>query len=176
MAAIDPRCFGPLRHRANDHPVSTVVRDNSLRSRMPAARTNSGTRAMSDRFTRVTLVLTLLLLAAMAAQPHLDRLIYSTPHPIAARGNLADAERTAIEIFQRVSPSVVQVAARPLASEDKPHPSSEQNSSDETPSEGEDLQAGSGIIWDAAGNNVTHSPLVLRTGAGVVALWAGDAL
>jgi 2-alkenal reductase len=73
---------------------------------------------MSDRFGRIMGVIALLLLAALVAQPHLDRLIYGAPRSVEARGNLADAERTAIEIFERVSPSVVQVAARPVASED----------------------------------------------------------
>jgi hypothetical protein len=64
------------------------------------------------RFSRFILLGILVFLAAIAARPYLvDRLFSATtPRPIEARGNLADYERSAIEIFARASPSVVQVA------------------------------------------------------------------
>jgi S1-C subfamily serine protease len=129
---------------------------------------------MSDRFGRIMGVIALLLLAALVAQPHLDRLIYGAPRSVEARGNLADAERTAIEIFERVSPSVVQVAARPVASEDAHRSPGEQGSSEETPGEEESLQAGSGFIWDRAGHIVTNSHVVSGTETVVVRFASGD--
>jgi 2-alkenal reductase len=126
------------------------------------------------------LTLAVILLAALVAQPHLDRLIYATPRTVEARGGLAESERTAVEIFARVSPSVVQVAARPVASEDKSH--AQQGSSSDKPSaadgdqsaEGSDLQAGSGIVWDAAGHVVTNSHVVSGTSAIVVRFASGE--
>ncbi|MBV8746586.1 MAG: trypsin-like peptidase domain-containing protein [Xanthobacteraceae bacterium] len=131
---------------------------------------------------RVLLALAVILLAVIVAQPHLDRLIYATPRTIEARGNLAEDERTGIEIFERVSPSVVQVAARPVAAEDKPqaeagHSSSSEKSSagdDDHPTESGDLQAGSGIIWDTAGHVVTNSHVVSDASAIVVRFASGE--
>jgi 2-alkenal reductase len=68
---------------------------------------------MRDGFTRVMLGALVILVAAFIAQPYIDRLFFpATPRPVEPRGSLAEAERTAIEIFDRVSPSVVQVVAR----------------------------------------------------------------
>jgi 2-alkenal reductase len=68
---------------------------------------------MRDRFTRLMLGVLLVLVAAFVTQPYIDRVFFSaTPRPVEPRGSLAEAERTAIEIFDRVSPSVVQVVAR----------------------------------------------------------------
>jgi 2-alkenal reductase len=67
-----------------------------------------------DRFGRFALFGVLVLLGIIASQPYIERLIFpATPRTVSPRDNLAEAERTAIEIFERVSPSVVQVAGRP---------------------------------------------------------------
>ena len=69
---------------------------------------------MRPRFAQFGLALALVLLAAIAAQPYLERVLFaaSTPRSIEARGSLSDIERSTIAIFDRVSPSVVQVVAR----------------------------------------------------------------
>ncbi len=148
---------------------------------------NSGTvrrphraRPASDRIGRVLLALAVVLLAALVAQPHLDRLIYATPRTVDARGSLAEGEQTGIEIFARVSPSVVQVAARPVASEDKSH--AEEGHSSDKSADGDDdqatgsgeVQAGSGIVWDTAGHVVTNSHVVSDSNAIVVRFASGE--
>jgi hypothetical protein len=69
---------------------------------------------MSGRFFRFVVIVVLLLLAAYVAEPYITRLMFAqtTPRPIEARGNLSDAERSIIALFERVSPSVVQVVGR----------------------------------------------------------------
>jgi S1-C subfamily serine protease len=133
-------------------------------------------RAASDRFIRAALAVTVVLLAVLVAQPHLDHLFYATPRPVAPRGNLADAERTAIDIFARVSPSVVQVAARPLPSDETSRPPSDADSSEDPTDQQVKLQAGSGVIWDAAGHVVTNSHVVSDSAAVVVRLASGDVI
>jgi 2-alkenal reductase len=98
---------------------------------------------MSPRFTRGLAIVIALLFAAV-------------PRAVEPRGDLADIERTTIEIFERVAPSVVQVVARPAATgqalvEDESRVSS-----------------GSGFVWDAAGHVVTNDHVV--KGASVVAV------
>ena len=142
-------------------------------------------RPTSDRVIRVLLALAVILLAVVVARPHLDRLIYAAPRSVEARGSLAESERTGVEIFERVSPSVVQVAARPGAREDKPQAetdhSSEKSSAeksgagdDDQPAESGDLQAGSGIVWDKAGHVVTNSHVVSDASAIVVRFASGE--
>ncbi len=133
-----------------------------------------------DRVSRVLLALAVVLLAALVAEPHLDRVFYATPRTIEARGSLAEGERTGVEIFERVAPSVVQVAARPVASEDKSRVD-RGNSSDKSAASDDDhasgdseLQAGSGIVWDTAGHVVTNSHVVSGTSAIVVRFASGD--
>jgi 2-alkenal reductase len=56
----------------------------------------------------------LVVLGAIALQPYIERHFYAATvaRPIEARGNLADYEQSAIALFERVSPSVVQVVGR----------------------------------------------------------------
>jgi hypothetical protein len=67
---------------------------------------------MDNRFSRFLLVGIFMLLAFLAVQPFVLEQLNSatTPRPIVPRGDLAEYERTAIDIFDHVSPSVVQVA------------------------------------------------------------------
>jgi 2-alkenal reductase len=70
----------------------------------------------------------------------------SVARTIEPRGPLSEAERSTIEMFDRVSPSVVQVAARaptnPFVEEESPSSS------------------GTGFIWDEAGHVVTNDHVV----------------
>ena len=119
---------------------------------------------MRDRFTRLTLSILLILLAAFVVQPYIDRVFFSgTPRPVEPRGNLAEAERTAIEIFERVSPSVVQVVARAAAA-----------GAPGLDEEGTGVQSGTGFMWDASRHVVTNSHVVAGTREVVVRLASGD--
>jgi 2-alkenal reductase len=64
------------------------------------------------------------------------------------RGPLSDSERANIELFERVSPSVVQVAARSAAA----------NPLDED--EGAGAASGTGFVWDNNGHVVTNNHVV----------------
>ena len=64
------------------------------------------------------------------------------------RGPLSDAERANIDLFERVSPSVVQVAARSAAA----------NPLDED--EGAGAASGTGFVWDNSGHVVTNNHVV----------------
>src|SRR5205814_2211078 len=69
---------------------------------------------VSPRFMRAVLVAFLVLAAVLVTRPYLDRMLFAgtTPRAVEPRGNLAEAERSNIEIFDRTSPSVVQIAGR----------------------------------------------------------------
>ena len=66
---------------------------------------------MRQHFFRAALLIPIVLLAVLLGRPYLDTLLFAatSPRPIAARSDLADAERATIGLFDRVSPSVVQV-------------------------------------------------------------------
>ena len=68
---------------------------------------------MSDRFTRVLLVVLVALIGLYVAEPFVDRLLFTSGEPrvITPRGELAPAEQTTVTLFQTVAPSVVQVVA-----------------------------------------------------------------
>src|SRR5499426_292067 len=114
---------------------------------------------MGDRFSKIVVGALLVVLAVYLAQPYVDRLLFSasTPRTVEPRGSLSDIERMSIEIFERVSPSVVQVVGRAGVLE-------------APPSEGENGpgQSGTGFIWDGAGHIVTNDHVV--QGAGILAV------
>ncbi len=120
---------------------------------------------MADRFTRIVFVVLLVVLGVYFAQPYFDRFLYSasTPRAVEPRGSLAEIERTTIEIFERVSPSVVQVVGRAGGLET-------------LPAEGENgaAQSGTGFIWDAAGHIVTNDHVVEGTSSLAVRLASGQ--
>ncbi|ANV99708.1 S1C family serine protease [Bradyrhizobium icense] len=68
------------------------------------------------------------------------------------RGPLSDAERANIELFERVSPSVVQVAARSGIT----NPFAE----DEGPAASGPAASGTGFVWDSSGHVVTNNHVV----------------
>jgi 2-alkenal reductase len=119
---------------------------------------------MRDRFTRLVFLVLLILVAAFVVQPYVDReFLLGTPRPAEPRGNLAEAERTTIEIFDRVSPSVVQVAA--LANV----PGAAGLNGD-----GGGVQSGTGFIWDNSRHVVTNAHVMAGTSEIVVRLASGD--
>src|SRR4030081_2912260 len=122
---------------------------------------------MGDRFAKFLVVALLVVLGVYIGQPYVDRLLFSasTPRTVAPRGNLSDLERSTIELFERVSPSVVQVVARAGALET-------------SQSEGESgkAQSGTGFVWDAAGHIVTNDHVVEGTDTVAVRLASGQAV
>jgi 2-alkenal reductase len=122
---------------------------------------------MGNPTTRLILVVIFGILAYVVLRPVLDQRINSatTPRAVEARGNLADYERTTIELFERVSPSVVQVVGRvgnggALGAE-------------EAGGQG-GAQTGTGFIWDQAGHIVTNDHVVHGTTALAVRLSSGE--
>lgn len=120
---------------------------------------------MNERFTRVLLVATVVLLAAKVAEPYLERTIFASPEPrpVTARGDLAQSERSIIELFRRVSPSVVQVVG---ARRDAGSLGAQEQ-------EGGGTQSGTGFVWDAAGHVVTNNHVVQGASSVAVRLASG---
>lgn len=117
------------------------------------------------RFLRVALIVVLGLLALAVAQPYVTRLLLTdtAPRPVAPHGDFSEAEQTIIDLFERVSPSVVQVVGR-------------QGSRDVFDEDSSGVRSGTGFIWDAAGNIVTNNHVVGGTTDIRVRLVAGGAL
>jgi S1-C subfamily serine protease len=107
---------------------------------------------MGDRLTKIVILALLIVVGVYVAQPYIDRKLYSatTPRAVEPRGNLMEAERTTIALFERVSPSVVQVVARHAAGEPL-QPEAEGGSGAAT---------GTGFVWDTAGHIVTNDHVV----------------
>jgi 2-alkenal reductase len=103
---------------------------------------------MRDRFGTL-LVVVLVVLGLFVAKPYVDAMLFSatTPRAIEPRGDLAEAERSTIAIFERVSPSVVQIAGRA------------ERATSALEGEG-GVQSGTGFVWDQAGHIVTNAHVV----------------
>ncbi|KPF97349.1 2-alkenal reductase [Rhodopseudomonas sp. AAP120] len=117
---------------------------------------------------RIAVVWLLVLATAWVAQPYLASLWFSVsgPRTVTARGDLAPAEISTIELFKRVSPSVVHVYAQ---SRRRPTPSFEQ----QDPQQG-GVQSGSGVIWDAAGHVITNNHVIQGASALGARLSSGE--
>ena len=100
-------------------------------------------------------------------QPQLRPLFYSATEPrqVAARGALADSEQTAISLFERVSPSVVQVVVLRGGG----------LSADEG-MESSQAGAGTGFVWDDAGNIVTNAHVVGSSDRVMIRTSKGDVM
>jgi 2-alkenal reductase len=120
---------------------------------------------MDARFYRFALIAVLALLAVSVAQPYVTRLLLAdtTSRPVTARGDLSEAEQSIIELFEQVSPSVVQVVGRQRG----------RNVFDE---ENDGVQSGTGFVWDATGNIVTNNHVVSGTADVAVRLATGGSL
>jgi 2-alkenal reductase len=109
---------------------------------------------MNNRFSGIAIAIVIVLLAGIAAQPYIERALYSTtaPRPVVARGDLAEWEKTTTELFDRVAPSVVQVVSQRSAN---------------IQTEG-GVATGTGFVWDQVGHIVTNNHVV--EGASLVAV------
>ncbi|GEO18643.1 S1C family serine protease [Microvirga aerophila] len=121
---------------------------------------------MRDRTVWIFRVVVLALLVVLAFRPSLDRWFFAPPAPrlIAPRADLTDLERSTITLFQRVSPSVVQVVGS-RGDARAPFPDR---------SGGEGIQSGTGFIWDAAGHVVTNNHVVQGAAEVAIRLASGE--
>ncbi|WP_232628587.1 S1C family serine protease [Methylobacterium sp. Leaf118] len=133
---------------------------------------------MPDRFVRIALGVTLGLLIAFVAQPYILAFLYAadSPRAVTARGDLAPAEKTTVDLFAQASPSVVHVFAQAAAQgralmepEDEYGQGNGQGYGQGygAPGQGQDQQrqgggsqTGTGFVWDAAGHVVTNNHVV----------------
>ncbi len=101
---------------------------------------------MASRLYRLLVGVILVLVAAFVAEPYLRDFVFraSPLRPIEPRGALAQLERTTTAIFDRDSPSVVQIAGAVVSAE--------------TGQAG--IQTGSGFIWDSNGHIVTNNHVI----------------
>jgi S1-C subfamily serine protease len=120
---------------------------------------------MTNSLLRALLAAILVVLVIIAARPYIEDALYSatTPRPVEARGNLADYERTAIDIFEHVSPSVVQVVG--MTGGGNVFESNGQES---------EVQSGTGFVWDGAGHIVTNNHVVQGTSELAVRMASGE--
>jgi len=119
---------------------------------------------MANRILGVIAALILGVSVILLARPYIDYQLYAATNPraIEPRGDLADYERATIALFERVSPSVVQVVGRGA----------------EAATRGEDgaAQTGTGFVWDQAGHVVTNDHVVEGATALAVRLASGEAV
>jgi 2-alkenal reductase len=113
---------------------------------------------------QLALAFAVALLAIIAAQPYIERAFVASPTPrsIEPRGSLSDIERSTIAIFEVVSPSVVQVAART----ESVGPFAEDSNNG--------ASSGTGFIWDDAGHVVTNDHVVQGANELAVRLSTGE--
>jgi 2-alkenal reductase len=102
---------------------------------------------MTNRVIRIVIILLLVMATGFAAGPYVSGwwLSATLPRTVSPRGDLTEAERTTIKLFQAGSPSVVAVFAR-TNPQDYFAPGHEES----------DVQTGTGIVWDAAGHVITN--------------------
>jgi 2-alkenal reductase len=101
---------------------------------------------MTDRASRVLLIVIAVLLGGQLLQPYINSLLFSAgkPQPIVARGDLSAFERSTVEVFEAVAPSVVQVVGQVAGA--RPG--------------GGGGPSGTGFLWDGAGHIVTNNHVI----------------
>ena len=105
---------------------------------------------MSRRFALFLAVIAAVLVALTLSNIRYSPWTNTSARTVDQRGPLSDAERGNIELFERVSPSVVQVVARAASS----------NPLAEEEGEGGGAASGTGFIWDNDGHVVTNNHVV----------------
>src|SRR6266496_4464561 len=107
---------------------------------------------MNRRFALSLAVIAAVLLALTISNIRYSPWTNTSARTVDQRGPLSEAERANIELFERVSPSVVQVAARSAAG----NPLAE----DEDGEAAAGAASGTGFVWDNAGHVVTNNHVV----------------
>ena len=117
---------------------------------------------MVSQLKRLILTGFLLLLVIVAARSSAEDRSYSAvaKRPVEARDDIGKYERTTIAIFDRVSPSVVQVF----------YSASDSDSNDDWTA----VKSGTGFVWDAAGHVVTNYHVVQGAKVLTVKFASGD--
>jgi S1-C subfamily serine protease len=115
---------------------------------------------MNRRYLLAAAVVAAVLLALTATSIRHAPWTGSAARSVEQRGPLSDAERANIEIFERVSPSVVQVAARSAA-----NPLTEEEGG---------AASGTGFVWDNDGHVVTNNHVVQNANAVAVRFASGE--
>ena len=117
---------------------------------------------MKMRLKRLAGTVGLLILVVLAVRPYVVDRSYSATVPGEGKlSDIAEYERSTVAIFDRASPSVVQVVATP----------SDSGSDDDDTS----VQSGTGFVWDAAGNIVTNYHVVQGAKSVAIQFASGDA-
>ncbi|MGQ0686066.1 S1C family serine protease [Bradyrhizobium sp.] len=120
---------------------------------------------MNRRLVIVLAVAAGLLLAFAAGNLRFSVWTEPNVRAVEQRGPLSEAERANIEMFERVSPSVVQVAAQSAA-----NPLSEETEG------GGGAASGTGFVWDDAGHVVTNNHVVQNAREVAIRLASGEAV
>jgi 2-alkenal reductase len=125
------------------------------------------------RIFRLLIGIAAIVLLLYLLQPTLRGYFFSasTPREVQPRGALADFERTAIELFDRTSPSVVQVVV--VRQQIDPSTFMNRDGADMSP---QAVSAGTGFVWDRAGNVVTNAHVVGEARRVVVRTATGDTM
>jgi S1-C subfamily serine protease len=121
---------------------------------------------MSRRFALFLAVIAAVLVALTLSNMKYSPWTNTSARSVDQRGPLSDAERANIELFERVSPSVVQVAARSAAS----NPLAD----DEGSGSGAGAASGTGFIWDNDGHVVTNNHVVQNGGEVAIRFASGE--
>jgi len=119
---------------------------------------------MNKRFTSIIIVWCLVLLSLWVGYDYLYVILanrVSAPQPIVPRASLADEEKSAIEVFQRMSPSVAFIVTQTQEGVWFPSGLAEIQ-----------VGAGSGFVWDSLGHIVTNYHVI--EGARVIAVRFGS--
>src|SRR5437899_3723669 len=107
---------------------------------------------MNRRFVLLAAIVAGVLVALTVSNIRYSPWTNTVARTVDQRGPLSEAERANIELFERVSPSVVQVAARSATR----NPLAE----DEGGEAGAGAASGTGFVWDNAGHVVTNNHVV----------------
>ncbi|WP_076866690.1 S1C family serine protease [Bradyrhizobium mercantei] len=118
---------------------------------------------MNRRTAVIVAVIAAILLIVAAGNIRQARWSGSPARAVAERGALSEAERANVEIFEKVSPSVVQVVTQTAA-----NPLSEDQESGSA--------SGTGIVWDNDGHVVTNNHVVQNASQVAIRFASGEAV
>jgi S1-C subfamily serine protease len=121
---------------------------------------------MSRRFALFLAVIAAVLVALTLSNIRYSPWTNTSARTVDQRGPLSDAERANIELFERVSPSVVQVAAQSAAA----NPLAEDEGGEGAAGEA----SGTGFVWDNAGHVVTNNHVVQNASEVAVRFASGE--
>ncbi len=110
-------------------------------------------------FIRIAVIGIVAALVGVTARPYVEDLLTAlSSNPGRSRGSLVEIERSTIDLFKRVAPSVVEITSVIV--------------SDDSSKSG--IKTGSGFFWDITGNIVTNAHVVQDASSITVWLASGD--